>query len=238
MENAFKPQEFAALLKKLVGPRKAQDVAAEAGISKFQLSRRLAGTLDTPPRKKTLKLLADCAANGVTYEDLLRCAGYPADEGSASYPAYEKQVKIARACLLSAISDRSLPVRPSKASPEVSSDFELLVGSDPEVTWMVTCLPADMPQQSAEETYADHLQELMYARLAAYAKYSFLTESRKIFDACIRKAPVNLNVNVSVILCSPSDLEVTCEKMLCRCLSSPIPKEYELGNRDGSFKAD
>ena len=88
MENAFNPQEFAALLKKLVGPRKAQDVASLAGISKFQLSRRLAGTLDAPPRKKTLRLLANCAANGVTYEDLLRCAVYPADESSASSSSY------------------------------------------------------------------------------------------------------------------------------------------------------
>ena len=238
MENAFNPQEFAALLKKLVGPRKAQDVASLAGISKFQLSRRLAGTLDAPPRKKTLRLLANCAANGVTYEDLLRCAGYPADESSASSSSYGKQVKIARACLLSAISDRSLPVRPSKDSPKASCDFELLVGSDPEVTWMVSCLTSDMPQLSAEQTYDDHLQELMYARLAAYAKYSFLTDSRRIFDACVRKAPVNLNVNVSVILCSLEDLEVACEQMLSRCISSPIPNAYELGNKDGSSDAD
>ena len=231
MENAFNPQEFAALLKKLVGPRKAQDVASLAGISKFQLSRRLAGTLDAPPRKKTLRLLANCAA---------RSKRRPrwAAESSASSSSYGKQVKIARACLLSAISDRSLPVRPSKDSPKASCDFELLVGSNPEVTWMVSCLTSDMPQLSAEQTYDDHLQELMYARLAAYAKYSFLTDSKRIFDACVRKAPVNLNVNVSVILCSLEDLEVACEQMLSRCISSPIPNEYELGNKDGSSDAD
>ena len=234
MENVFNPREFAILLKKLVGSRKVQDVAAQAGVSKFQLSRRLAGALDTPPRKKTLKLLASCAANGVTYEDLLKCAGYPADEHMAGAAMQDKRIKVARACLLSAINDLHLPVKPSQEDPALPCDFELIIGTDPEVTWDISVFPADMPLPLVQQTMKDRLQDLMYARLKSYAKYSFLTENQEIFDSCFAQMPVNLNVNVSVILYSPEDLEVICEDILSRCSQYPIPREYCLEKKDHS----
>ena len=238
MNNAFNPKEFAILLKKLIGPRQVQDFASQVGVSRFQVSRRLAAALDTPPRKKTLKQFASYASNGVTYEDLLKCAGYPVDDTFTESPVHDKGIKIAKACLLSAISELQLPVRPSQDTPEVDCDFALIIGNDPEVAWNVSCLPSDMPVPLAGKTVKDRLQKLMYLRLAAYTKFSFLTDSRKIYETSLAYAPVNLNVNISVILYSPEDLEIISEGMLCRCISFPIPKEYELRKTDGPPEAE
>ena len=234
MENAFNPKEFAILLSKLIGSRKIQDFAAQAGVSKFQISRRLAGVLDAPPRKKTLKQFAAYAENGVTYEDLLKCAGYPEGERRSVQSAQDKRIKVARACLLSAVSDLHLPVRPSGEDAALPCDFELIIGTDPEVAWDISVFPADMPLPIVQQKVKKRLQDLMYARLRAYTKYSILTENQKIFDACFSQVPVNLNVNVSIILYSPEDLEVICEDILSSSSQYPIPREYCLKKKDPS----
>ena len=221
--NAFNPQQFSALLKKLVGDRKVQDFAEEAGLSKHQISRRLSGSLDTPPRIKTLKILASHAANGVTYEELLSCCGYEPDLDDPLIRRRANAIKLAKACVLSSINDLDLPVRLSAGKPSLPCDFELTVGADPEVTWGFKYLAPDMPQPLIEKTVDENYLTLMYARLCAYSKMSFLTSSRKAFSVCKEKAPVNLNVNISVVLYAPEDLEVISEALLTASKSEPIP---------------
>ena len=75
----YDPLKFASMLKKAIGKRTAKQFAADTGLSRFQLSRRLSCQLTTPPRKKTLFLIASAAQNGVTYEQLLLSCGYGPD---------------------------------------------------------------------------------------------------------------------------------------------------------------
>ena len=92
-------------------------------------------------------------------------------------------------------------------------------------------LPPDFPQPFIEQALDKKYLELMYARLSAYAKLSFLTSSRKALSLCKTKVPVNLNVNVSVVLYSPEDLEVLSVVLLCVRKSEPIPENASFLNK-------
>ena len=220
--NAFDPQEFAVLLKKLIGTRAIQDFATEAGVSKYQVSRRLSCALITPPRKSTLKLFASHAQSNVTYAQLLKCCGYPPEEEEASAPKADS-MKIAKACLLAGINDLHLSVRLSEDSPSVPCDFELILGSDPEIVWDICCLHQDLSIQAALQIQDEKYLALMHERLSAYAKFSFLTGSRELYNSCADHAPQNLNANVTAVLYCADTLDILEEKILSVSDKDPLP---------------
>ena len=227
--KAFDPQAFSKLLEKLIGDRKVQDFASEAGISRYQVSRRLAASLSSVPRKSMLRVFASHAMNGVTYEELLSCCGYDPDPNPPASAALGNNARVAKAAVLASINDLLLPVKLSSGDPAVPCDFELIIGTDPEASWAFSCLPSDLSFTAVQRTMDQTFQLLMFARLKAYAKYSFLTANRQTFESCLEHAPINLNVNVSVILYSPSELKVIGEAMLSKSTSSKLPPSYDFG---------
>ena len=224
--DSFDPQAFALLLKKLIGERSIQDFAKEAGVSKYQVSRRLNASLPGAPRTSTLRLYADHAMNGVTYEDLLSCCGYELDTDPSSPAIKADHIRVAKVAVLASIFDLGLPVKPSFNSPALPCDFELIVGEDPAVTWDFSCISSDIPLPEAAQQIDQSFQGLMYARLNAYEKYSFLTQSKKAFENILAHSPVNLSVNVSALLYSPADLNVLEETTLSVSASTPVPEKY------------
>lgn len=82
MLGEFNKKKFAALLKKAVGnpPRRINEYGRQAAVSGSYISRLLREKVDVPPGAEVIKKLAACAANGVTYYQLMIAAGHLPDE--------------------------------------------------------------------------------------------------------------------------------------------------------------
>ena len=222
--DVFDPRQFAVLLKKAIGTRSAKEFSKEVGISRYQVSRRLNGTLLSPPRKSTLFAIASAAQNNVTYEELLACCGYLDIPDGKTLPETDMQdIKKARACVLANMDCLKATCQIPVGEPQIPCDFELLVGEAPCVHWDFICIPSSESPAVIEGTLNQHYLDLIYERLEAYSKLSFLTNRRVLFDACTAHRPVNLDANVSVILYDSDLLEVISENELSKSKTSPLP---------------
>ena len=78
----FDKQKFATLLKKAAGKpaRSINEYGRQSGVSGSYISRLQQKLVNVPPGAEVIKKLAACAANGVTYYQLMTAAGHlPAD---------------------------------------------------------------------------------------------------------------------------------------------------------------
>lgn len=72
----FNQTEFARLLELARGNRSINAYARDAGLTGAHISRLIRCLLSTPPTPQTLEKLANCAYNGVSYQDFMQAAGY------------------------------------------------------------------------------------------------------------------------------------------------------------------
>ena len=218
--SSYDPKQFASVLKKAIGDRAVKQFADEAGMSRFQVSRRLSCQLQSPPRKKTLSLIAAVAQNGVTYDRLLISCGYEPVPEKTSVDT----VRLAKASILSGINDFGVSCRISADSRTIPCDFEITLDTDPQVDWLFFCVPPEPDEVPVEMFLKENYLTLMYSRLEAYSKVSFVTLNPSVYSLCTAKKPVNLNVNVTVILCDPETLDVTREEVLSESETTPLPE--------------
>ena len=78
----FDKQKFAALLKKAAGKpaRSINEYGRQSGVSGSYISRLQQKLVNVPPGAEVIKKLAACAANGVTYYQLMIAAGHLPDD--------------------------------------------------------------------------------------------------------------------------------------------------------------
>lgn len=222
----FDAPAFTSLLKKAIGTRTAKQFAAETGLSESYISRRMTGQFTTPPRKNTLSAIASSAQNGVTLRQLLLTCGYE-DDVPAGKPkkASLGEIKVAMASIISCLNDLGVSCRINADETLPPYDFEVTLDADPPVAWSFSCVPNVPDELTVEQFLKEKYLSLMYNRLEAYSKISFVTGSRSVYSLCTARKPVNLNVNVSVILCAPDSLDIICEEMLSESCTSPLPGE-------------
>ena len=134
-----------------------------------------------------------------------------------------QDIKKARACVLANMDCLKATCQIPVGEPQIPCDFELLVGEAPCVHWDFICIPSSESPAVIEGTLNQHYLDLIYERLEAYSKLSFLTNRRVLFDACTAHRPVNLDANVSVILYDSDLLEVISENELSKSKTSPLP---------------
>ena len=222
----FEPMVFAALLRKAIGNRTVNQFAKDTGLSRYQISRRLSASLESPPRKTTLVRIALNAQGGVTYEDLLSASGYAEEslrEGAGRKAPAEDEARRAKAAVLANISDLDKLCRLTSDTPKIPCDFELLLGEEPSLRWDFSCIPGEVNRIEVEKAIDDHYLSLLYTRLGSYFKMSFLTKSEDIFNTCLQKKPENLSANVSVILYEDESLSVLKEEEISRSSTDPLP---------------
>lgn len=76
MIGFFDKKKFAELLNEALGGRSGNEFGREIGVSGSLISRRLRSKMQNPPDAITIQRIAGGAANGVTYEQLMKAAGY------------------------------------------------------------------------------------------------------------------------------------------------------------------
>ena len=225
-------------MKQAIGLRTAKQFAAESGISKYYISRRLTGQYETPPRRSTLETIAGHAANGVTYEQLLVCCGYMEPSAKEKEPEgiipSACDIKMAKACILSCAGDLQIPCTITSRSTQIPCDFELAFGNGPVLYWDFKCLPETADEVLIEQELRKSCLSLLFTRFQSYTKFSFVTGSREVFSCFAGKRPVNLDAETSILLCSPRTLEVMEEQALSKAVSDPFPEGLKFAlNQEG-----
>ena len=95
----FDKQKFAALLKKAAGKpaRSINEYGRQSGVSGSYISRLQQRLVNVPPGAEVIKKLAACAANGVTYYQLMTAAGHLPDEKEKKTDAIDENWREAAA---------------------------------------------------------------------------------------------------------------------------------------------
>lgn len=68
------------MLVKAIGQRSVNQFALHSGISSAHISRLGRALLEAPPSPQTIKKISDAAHNEITYDQLMRAAGYMAED--------------------------------------------------------------------------------------------------------------------------------------------------------------
>lgn len=224
-ENTFNKQIFAILLDKAKGDRSINQYANETDISAAHISRFLRQMIDTSPTPETISKFAEKAANGVTYKDFMIAAGHIAEDGNN-------------------VEEDSPRSRLEDIRRTEQEMFQIVLGylMNSEYKWSMekpdgrTRFP-DMVFNLEDYPYKKwyfefkasrgrsiglpiHIIHNFYGMLLTFElkstdKFTFVTSDENVFKYMLRKPPVNLKVNLFVMLVDLLNRKVVQEEKLC-----------------------
>ena len=220
-EHYFNRQQLSDLLVLAQGVRTRTQFAKDCGISLPHLSNCINGRITTPPIPSTLKKIADCAANHVSFAELLDAAGYNV---SAYVKAPERKllspyVKLTQAeykkiCIgiITAALARS-PYSWSMDGRAVENfwDIHVDIAGTPKIRWgflFLSDLPPENPNRSTLDRLGSYYAGLLQMQAGVKLVHSFVTESEELFDLMVKNPPFALAMHVSVILVDTTTLSI------------------------------
>lgn len=221
-ERSIDTERFIDLLTKAQGNRTRTQFAKDCGISLPHLSKLINNRIEKPPIPSTLKKLADHAANGVTYEELLDAVGYNV-EAYAKKPVRkllspklklspEEFKKVGLGIITTALtkSHYSWSMRGGKAA-ENYWDVHVDIDGTPKIRWgflFLSKLPPENPNRPALDRLGPYYAKVLHIQSGIKLVHSFVTESPELFDLMIKNPPFALAMHVSVILVDTTTLSI------------------------------
>lgn len=222
MKENYDQAAFSQLLRISIGSRKKKDFAGLIGISPEYLSRLLNGKSQNPPSNDLLKTIARNTAGGVTYSQLLEACGYTGRNESAIdlTLAASETPKYMKATILTALEALSIPwTLENNVSSTPVCDLAIALTSDPAHKWhfrFLTSVSDSQIQSHLEESYLS----LIFQSIKTDDKYSLVTCSNAEYQLFLNELPVNLNINLSIILIDGAHLEIQEESWLSRAVGA------------------
>lgn len=229
-ENDFNPTNFATLLGEAKGKRTQQQFAMDCGLSLSFISKYLTLKMDTPPVPKTLRKIADCASNDVTYELLLEAAGYNpqkyTNENFIKVENSKNNEKLAIGIITShlAFSDFKWSGIKQRPTEKFIPDFEIQIENPTLKTWYFEIILASSPERISEHLLGTY-GRLITSAHESNIKLSFVTNSEFTYEEVKKAPPQLLPFYVSVVLLDLEDFSVVKEEYLQTAL--PITKELQ-----------
>lgn len=222
MKRNYDQAAFSQLLRISIGGRKKKDFAALINISPEYLSRLINGKSPNPPSNDLLKTIVRNAVGGVTYSQLLEACGYT-DRNESSLDltmAASETTKYMKATILTALEALSIPwTLENNITSFPVCDLAITFTSSPAHKWYFRFLASvsdSQIQAHLEESYLS----LLFQSIKADNKYSLVTCSKAEYQLFLNKLPINLNVNLSIILIDGTHLEIQEESWLSRAIGT------------------
>jgi transcriptional regulator with XRE-family HTH domain len=206
---------LSALITKAIGKRTQKAFAEEIEISETHLSRIIRRYFSYPPRKSTLKKIALHSEGRVSLDELLLVCGYYGDISETSLDsdaANAQAFHFFEATLLAALKKMNIPWT---LEPSEDPGYDLMVSfqSPYDFTWKFKYLiPKDRFNESV--FYLETLKLLITDPDADGNMISIVTNDAGLFDKCSSQSPVNLALDLSIILIDQDNLMITKEKTL------------------------
>lgn len=233
IDHEFNIEKYSKLLSQAQGGRTQTKFAKDCGLSVAYICKHLNKRINKPPIPSTLKKIAAVAANGITYEDLLDAAGYDVDKygntdinilSDSSSTIQELDFnKLATATITTALSNSNLKwfVNGNSVSNNTYYDMDIEL-QDCQIThWFFKFIT--IPSGSVS-TKKEAFMECIFGQLALHAnvriKYSFVTESSKVYEFIKSHTPAALVTYISVILIDKLTLSVIKEEYIKTAISN------------------
>ena len=222
MKTTFDQTTFSELLKRAIGSRMQKDFAAMIGITPAHLSRILHHRFDTPPSVETLRKIATNAENGVTYHDLLKVCGYISENeatGEISLPIEATPSnKFVKATILTALESHNFTWEiTTETVDSISCDLAVRINNEDRFLWYFKFL-SQKSEELIRKQFSSNYLSLLFQNFKTTDKLSLVTCSRKEYEIYTTSLPVNLNMNLSIILINESQLDIQEERLLARAL--------------------
>lgn len=220
-EHYFNRQQLSDLLVLAQGVRTRTQFAKDCGISLPHLSNCINGRITTPPIPSTLKKIADCAANQVTFAELLDAAGYnvstymktPERKLLSSNlkltPAEFKKVGLG--IITAALAKSSYTWSMDGRAAENYWDIHVDIEGTPKIRWgflFLSALPPENPNRTTLDRLGAYYAGLLHMRADIKLVHSFVTESEELFDLMVKNPPFAIAMHVSVILVDTTTLSI------------------------------
>jgi hypothetical protein len=189
--------------------RSVLSFSMEAGLSKDYMYRLLHGKFTDSPRISTLEKIAS-ASRSVTLEELLIAAGYHSSvKDSVSDPYWISSA--VRASILNSLYEKGFSLQIEKESSFYPLTIKL---SDcPVSVWNFIALKPNISDPVQARLLA-YYTRFLFEKTGSDEKISFVTTSVEDFKKCIEKRPINLSVNMTVILIDTSSVSIKKEAVL------------------------
>ena len=206
----YDKNELIALVQKAIGEQNIKSFAEKAGLSRDYISRLLLGRFGDSPRKSTLEKIAS-ATDLVSLDELMQAAGYNKVSIPNKTPSKDSVIK---ASLLSSLASTNL----SWSIEGESGNYSLTVKCNNSLfdTWSFIFL--DSKEAKSSKSSADRLfhyyLNFLFRNIPSSTKISFVTDDKEEFDLYKKNLPVNLAVNISLILVDSESLGVDKEVVL------------------------
>lgn len=215
-KTMYNADALTELIKKAIGKRTNKAFAAEIDLSATHLSRILRNYFDYPPRKSTLEKIALHSEGRVSLEDLLFVCGYYDDisASSSTNTATDQTFQFFEATLLAALKRMNIPWT---LEPSSDPDYDLMVSFQKpyNFTWKFKYL---VPQARFNEStlFLDTLKLLITDPDASGNMISIVTNREDIFNRFLSKEPVNLSLDLSIMLIDQHNLLISKEKRISK----------------------
>lgn len=222
MKENYNRTAFSQLLRASIGSRKKKDFAALIGISPEYLSRLINGKSQNPPSNDLLKTIARNTTGGVTYSQLLEACGYTVrNESTMDLTVSASEIpKYMKATILTALEALSIPwTLENNILSSPVCDLAIEFTSNPAHKWYFRFL-ASVPGSHAQAHLEASYLSLIFQSIKADDKYSLVTCSEAEYQLFLNELPVNLNVNLSIILIDEAHLEIQEESWLSRAVGT------------------
>ena len=209
----YDKNELIALVKKAIGEQNIKSFAENAGLSRDYVSRLLLGRFEDSPRKGTLEKIAS-ATELVSLDELMQAAGYNKVSIPNKTPSKDSVIK---AALLSSLASTNL----SWSVEGESGNYSLTVKCNNSIinTWSFIFL--DSKESKSSKSSADRLfhyyLNFLFRNIPSSSKISFVTDDKEEFDLYKKNLPINLAVNISLILVDSETLSINKEVVLSSC---------------------
>lgn len=222
-DHKFDIDRFTELLISAQGNRSQTDFANDSGVSVAYMCKYLNKKFDKPPTPSTIKKIAAHTANGVSLEELLDAAGYePAKHlvVTPTNPVKQKDFeKLAMATITSSLSRSDYKWTTTSPSQNATYDFSIEITNKSISKWYFkfvhnTAIAASRNVMAVQKRIYMYYTDIIMTCNEPNSKYSFVTNSKAVFEKLIHFHPYMLAMHVSVILIDISTLTVLKEENL------------------------
>lgn len=221
LSNKFNKNEFADLLKIGKGRGRTQSqFAKDANISIAHMNKLLNAKFDKPPSPSTIKKIADCSINNVSYNDLMIAAGYDDEQNNIiSKMLHNNAEQACNKIFLTSIIGSMSGFSFNWAVSSQYRDFNLSLNVESSLIslWLFDFninLEDEISNTNLANRIISYYGKLAMKQLPPSSKYSIVTSNENDYLYILNTPARNLNVLASVIFIDIETLSVKKEDYL------------------------
>ena len=215
----FNKEKFALLLEEAKGEMSINKYARESGVSAAHISRFLRQLIDNPPSPVTISKLIEKSSGRVTYEDMMIASGYSYEKSKGSPLVKNKEDKAGEEYIFQLIVNYLMGVdfKWLLKKPDKQSIYDIVVETEGEYSRsLYKCVYMKEGLNIDTSTIKKIFGEMVMEKIANRDKVIIATNNEVLIKFLKNNPPVNLNLNLYLMLVNLNNKRVESEVRLIK----------------------